>query len=82
MRGGVLKIMTAALVGVASALWVGTARAASDEDEEGMKQRVCNAIGCPGGGQQCAEASGTIGIPGVGELSITFFCYEGGEQET
>jgi|GEM_PF-3573937 len=40
------------------------------------KQQACEFLGCPGGHQKCAEASGEISYPGIGKLSVKYFCYE------
>jgi hypothetical protein len=53
------------------------------ETEDSLKQKACKAAGCGGGGQECADITGTISVPGVGSLEVTWHCYQrwGGDEE-
>lgn len=71
----VLSGIAAALVALA-----GISAAASPlqaEEDADLKRIACSYIGCPGTSSQCADVTGTVTIPGVGEVSVTYYCKEG-----
>jgi hypothetical protein len=45
-------------------------------DEETPKDKACKFIGCPGGTQSCADVEAEVGVPGVGTVTVTYYCYE------
>ena len=74
------------LSGVAAALIALTAITATSSslhaagDDGGPKQVACSYLGCPGSKDVCADITGKVSIPGVGEVSVTYHCKEGGDE--
>lgn len=66
---GVGVAVSAALVGHASALSAAT-------DEAGIKQQICNRVGCPDTSTRlCAEVTGEVNFPFF-TGSVDYKCYE------
>jgi len=40
------------------------------------KGELCNFVGCSGGPRLCAEIEGSVNVPGIGSISVKYFCYE------
>ena len=82
------RTITSAAVAVLVALASSSALASAadippgdDDSEAAGKHEACAAIGCPDGSRVCGTAAGkiTAGVPPfVGEVSVSWTCYEAG----
>jgi hypothetical protein len=52
------------------------ASARADDATTTLKDKTCKAIGCGTGDQLCGTAGAKLVIPDVGEVSVTWSCYQ------
>lgn len=83
----VSSLLAALLASAGSAAIAGAAETGGeggdDEDGAAMKRAACSFIGCGNGSRVCGTASGTfkIGVqPFVGEVGVSYTCYENPAQ--
>lgn len=67
-------MVAAALMGIGSAAWAATTNASYTISGKGA---ICGVVGCPDvESRPCADVGGSVGIPGIGEVEVTWHCYE------
>jgi hypothetical protein len=66
-------IAVAAIAVAIPATW---ASARADDASGPLKDKACKAIGCGAGDQLCGTATGKLVVPEIGEISVTWSCYQ------